>query len=320
MKSTPDVSVVMSVYNGETQLEATIRSVLDQQGVNLEFIIVDDGSTDNSLDILRRFAASDARIVLIHQENKGLTQALVRGCAAAKGRLIARQDSGDLSLSGRIALQVEFMNRNPNVVINSCGTRYLTEAHEFMFERRFSETPVDATRLLRAESTGAIRGVTHHGSTMFRCDAYRRVGGYRFPFYFAQDLDLWTRLTDHDLLSFLPEILYEATFSPGGVSGGYNREQTKLTELIIQLRRCREAGQSEDDLLRKATCVRPRLNGEPVWRRRVRMARGLYFVAQILRQNRNPGCVKYYRKALSCNPAHWRALFGLLLARVPNGS
>ena len=82
----PEVSVVMSVYNGASHLRASIDSILQQDGVDFEFIIVDDGSTDESPSILDDYAARDARIRLIHQENQGLTKALIRGCAEARGK------------------------------------------------------------------------------------------------------------------------------------------------------------------------------------------------------------------------------------------
>ena len=92
----------MSVYNGATELSVTIDSVLTQDGVGLEFIIVNDGSTDATGSLLDDYARRDARVRVIHQENKGLTASLIRGCAAANGEFIARQDVGDISLGGTV--------------------------------------------------------------------------------------------------------------------------------------------------------------------------------------------------------------------------
>jgi len=85
----------MSVYNGGTALAATLDSVLAQEGVAFEFIVVDDGSTDGSGALLDDHAQRDERLRVIHQDNRGLTRALIRGCAAARGPFIARQDAGD---------------------------------------------------------------------------------------------------------------------------------------------------------------------------------------------------------------------------------
>ena len=86
MSSIPDISVVMSVYNGADRLRETMESVLSQEGVSLEFIVIDDGSTDGSDVTLADYARHDARIRILHQQNQGLTRALITGCEAAKGR------------------------------------------------------------------------------------------------------------------------------------------------------------------------------------------------------------------------------------------
>src|SRR5262245_30164988 len=100
MNTRPEVSVMMSVYNGASHLAATLDRILSQEGVALEFIVVNDGSTDKSSQILNDYAQRDSRLRVIHQENTGLTRALIRGCDAARGEFIARNDAGDISLPG----------------------------------------------------------------------------------------------------------------------------------------------------------------------------------------------------------------------------
>jgi glycosyltransferase involved in cell wall biosynthesis len=95
MIDSPDVSVVMSVYNDATYLCGAVESILIQEGVSFEFIIIDDGSTDGSGQILDEYAAKDSRIRVVRQQNRGLTRALIAGCAMARGKYIARQDSDD---------------------------------------------------------------------------------------------------------------------------------------------------------------------------------------------------------------------------------
>lgn len=95
MPRSPTVSVVMSVFNGARYLSASIASILSQEDVDFELIIVDDGSTDATPGLLAEFAARDARVRVIRQDNSGITQALIRGCAAARGTFIARQDADD---------------------------------------------------------------------------------------------------------------------------------------------------------------------------------------------------------------------------------
>ena len=94
----PLVSVVMSVYNSEKYLKEAIESILNQTYTNFEFIIVNDGSTDSSLDIIQEYMKKDERIVLISRDNKGLPYSLNEGIEKAKGKYIARMDADDISL------------------------------------------------------------------------------------------------------------------------------------------------------------------------------------------------------------------------------
>ncbi len=105
----PTVSVVMSVFNSAGSLNRTLDSIMGQAGVEFEFIVVNDGSTDDSGEILDRRSELDSRLVVLHQENTGLTIALRRGCEIAKGRYIARQDAGgDVSFANRLSKQERF--------------------------------------------------------------------------------------------------------------------------------------------------------------------------------------------------------------------
>src|SRR5262249_28353754 len=134
MSGNPHVSVVMSVYNGAPYLHRSVESVLSQQGVDLEFIVVNDGSVDQSLEILRQFATVDDRVRVISQENRGLTKALIVGCAAARGQYIAPQDAGDVSLPDRLRKQLELIRKTPNAAFVSCGTRYLGPHCEHLYD------------------------------------------------------------------------------------------------------------------------------------------------------------------------------------------
>src|SRR5512134_3441174 len=114
---TPEISVVMGVCNAGERLAATIESVRSQEGVDLELVIVDDGSTDGSAAIIAGCAAADPRIRAIRQPNRGLTAALIAGCAASRAGLIARQDAGDLSLPGRLRAQREHLEAHGDTVL-----------------------------------------------------------------------------------------------------------------------------------------------------------------------------------------------------------
>ena len=96
------ISVILPVYNGEKYLKESIESILNQTYTNFEFIIIDDGSKDSSLEIIKEYEKEDERIIVISRENKGLVASLNEGIATAKGKYIARMDADDVSLSERL--------------------------------------------------------------------------------------------------------------------------------------------------------------------------------------------------------------------------
>ena len=105
------VSVIMSVFNGEPFLRAALESMFHQTFTDFEFIIIDDGSTDRSSDIIREY--SDPRVILLKQDNQGIAMALNRGLSIAQGEYIARQDADDISHPERFRLQLEFLDAHP---------------------------------------------------------------------------------------------------------------------------------------------------------------------------------------------------------------
>jgi glycosyltransferase involved in cell wall biosynthesis len=117
--SNPEITVVMSVYNAELYLDDSITSILEQTYRNFEFIIINDGSTDDSLNIIKKYKHLDERIVLISRENQGLIVSLNDGLKLAKGKYVARMDADDVSFKNRFKEQIEFMDKDN---IDICGS------------------------------------------------------------------------------------------------------------------------------------------------------------------------------------------------------
>ncbi len=118
------ISVVMPVYNGEKYLKEAIDSILNQTYTNFEFIIINDGSTDKSEEIIKSY--KDKRIILVNnEENLRLPRTLNKGIDLAKGQYIARMDADDVSLPHRFAKQVEFMEKNPEIGVSGTGVKYI---------------------------------------------------------------------------------------------------------------------------------------------------------------------------------------------------
>lgn len=135
--TTPIVSVVMSVFNGERFLREAVESILDQSFTDFEFIVVDDGSTDGSASILDSYQSYDARVKVHHHEHGGLIKSLNRGCSLAQAKYIARMDADDVASKDRLSWQVDFMEAHPEIGvlggavewIDAMGKSLLTQRH-----------------------------------------------------------------------------------------------------------------------------------------------------------------------------------------------
>ncbi len=306
----PVVSVVMSVFNGASALPRTLEGLSLQQGVAFETVIVNDGSTDGTAELLDRWCSGAPGRHVLHQDNQGLTAALVVGCGAVRGRYIARQDAGDVSLPGRLARQAAMLDADPEVVLISAGTHFMDDEGELLYEVVMDDAAVTAS--LTAEDPRDLRGPPHHGSTMFRRDAYLAAGGYRTAFRVAQDLDLWIRLVEEGRVASLPEVLYRADSSPGAISFNRRHLQQEATRLIAAARDCRRRGESEKAVLDEAR----RVTSQPARGGRQSAADYHYFIAGCQRRNRPESAMRNYRRALAANPLYWRAALRWLQCRL----
>ena len=301
--TTPAVSVVMSVYNGAETLAGALLSVLEQQGCDFEFVVVDDGSIDASGDMLDRWSARDSRLRILHQENRGLTRALIRGCAEARGEVIARQDAGDRSLPGRLAVQHRYLSEYPDTVLVSCGTRFIGPKGEALYE--VTRVGEELSEGLARLDVNRITGTPHHGATMFRRDAYRAAGGYRQTFRAAQDLDLWLRLAELGGCWGLSPILYEARLEPNSISMSRRDEQFRAAALGIECALRRRSGQDESALL-AAGYTQGGL--APASQARQRKSDFYYFVGSCLRKRSPEAARRYFDLALKENPLFLQAM------------
>lgn len=290
------LSVVMAVFNGATTLAATLDSILAQSDRDFELIVVDDGSTDATPSILASY--SDARIRVITQPNAGLTRALIRGCAEARTEVIARHDCGDRSHPERFARQLALLE---NATVVSCATRFVDPDGDLLYVARADGD--DVRRSLLHDDAGHIHALPHHGSAMFRRDAYVRAGGYRAEFRVAQDLDLWIRIAQSGgTFAIADEVLYDATVEVRSISGVAREAQVASTEIAVALRDGR--GSLADAAAVAPARVTPR--GE---------AAALYFIGKCLLQQRNRKGLRYLREAVRKDPWHWRAWVSLILYR-----
>jgi len=307
MTAVPYVSVVMGVYNTARYLRAAIDSVLAQQGVDFEFIIVDDGSTDETPGILAEASAHDSRVRIITQTNAGLTQALIRGCAAARGRYIARQDGDDLSMPDRLRLQAGMLDADPSLVFVSCWSEVIGPGGEPLIKYQRPGTKAAAKGMLLRERCGP----PGHGSVMFRRDAYESVGGYRALFYYAQDSDLWLRLANVGELNYVQRVLYHYRISAESISGRLHATKLPYARLIDELHLARQNGEDETDILQRFVPPERQNKRSPSSADSTQ-----YFIARCLIAKRDARARIYLRACLLANPLNLRAWCLLPIAEI----
>lgn len=234
----PIVSIVMSVYNGERFIRESVDSILNQTFRDFELIIINDGSSDKTMEILKSY--NDNRIILIIQKNMGLAKALNNGIAMAKGRYIARQDADDKSDLDRLEKQVNYMEANLSVGL--LGTMFKVIDENGTFQRNSClpvEEEIIKERLIEINQFC-------HGSVMMRKEALEKVGVYRDYFKYAQDYDLWLRISESFQVSNLPEPLYCYRELRNAISSNHIVKQSKYAGVaaMMALQR-REKGTDE---------------------------------------------------------------------------
>ena len=199
----PKVSVVMSVFNGALWVDEAIESIAKQSVRDWEFIIIDDGSTDETPQILAKWAANDSRIRVFTTANQGLTRALNRALELTKGSYIARQDADDRSYPTRLERQTDFLDRHPDVVLLGTGAKLLGEKRTPFRTAIQPAHDVDIARKMQKQNA------FFHSSVMMRGAAIRQAGGYDPDFVRAQDYELWFRLMEQGKAANLSEALID---------------------------------------------------------------------------------------------------------------
>lgn len=208
----PRVSVIMPVYNGEKYLKKAIEGILSQTFKDFELIIINDGSNDKTLEIIKSYA--DSRIRLISQENKGIIYSLNRGIAESRGKYIARMDADDISLPERLEKQREFLENNPEYGI--IGSTY------FIMNQDGAITGVQPVLLYDEDLKNEIifQTVFGHGTVMMRKNIINWLGGYSDSknSLHVEDYELWIRIAQKTKIANLPDILYIWRVNPEGIS------------------------------------------------------------------------------------------------------
>lgn len=210
MSDVPCVSVVMPVYNGEIYLKDALQSILNQSLKNIEIIIVNDGSTDNSIDIIESF--SDKRIKLINQENRGLAKSLNTAVYAASAKYIARMDADDICHKDRLLEQFNFLEKNSSYVIVGTNALYIDKDGVELYKSNCFTNDEEIKKNLP-------KTPFFHSSVMFLRDVFVAAGGYfeKIP-QFGEDAILWNKMSKYGKFCNLEGIYLKYRIVPSSIT------------------------------------------------------------------------------------------------------
>ena len=188
------VSILLPAYNAAQYVEDAVVSTLRQTHREFELLLIDDGSTDGTSEILARLAATDSRIRLISQPNMGMGASLNAAAEEARYDWLVRMDADDVMPPNRLERQLAFLEAHPHVVLTSSLVKYIDRSGRFIGQNRSDY--VCAANIARDLRSNELIGFPHP-AVMIRRDAFRTVGGYRPCFWPCDDLDLWGRVLEH---------------------------------------------------------------------------------------------------------------------------
>lgn len=226
----PRVTVLMAVYNGAAYLRQAMDSILAQTFRDFEFLIINDGSTDDSRAIVASY--NDSRIrILDNPENIGLTRSLNRGLAEARGELIARQDADDVSFPYRLEKEVVFLDARPHLALVGAQTRFISERGRSRASRLWWK----ATTSAGIQFQLLFDSPFVHTSVLFRRKiVWGALGGYDEKFRSNQDFELWSRLLrNHDAVN-MEEVLVEFRAHPASISANYSSVDVRRIESVFE--------------------------------------------------------------------------------------
>ena len=198
----PDISIIMSVYNGEAYLAEAIESVINQTFKNWELIVINDCSTDSTAEILEGFSKKDERIkVHTNEVNLKLPSSLNKAISLSEGKYIARMDADDICLSDRFLKQYEFMEKNSDVALSSC--RFLTVKNGvYASGGAGGRCDSEALRALLLVANPIL-----HPGVIAKAEVMKKFN-YDTTLTCTEDLELWTRMAmENQKMQILPECL-----------------------------------------------------------------------------------------------------------------
>ncbi len=182
----PEISVIMPVYNAGKYIEQAINSILNQTFIDYEFIIIDDGSEDNSVEIIKSF--DDSRIKFYQKEKKGIVEQLNFGIEKSTAYLIARMDADDISLPDRLETQFKHLKGNKDLGLVGCNVSFIDNNGKKIIDKYYPEKNNEIEYMMPI-----LTSVCHAASLTYK-SALKKVGEYTNSYEYAEDQDLFLRM------------------------------------------------------------------------------------------------------------------------------
>ena len=248
----PSITVLMPVYNAQTYLAEAIESILNQSHKDFELICMNDGSTDNSLNILLGYQKCDPRIKVLSQENQGVVGSRNNALTHAKSEYIALMDADDVCDPTRFEKQLAFLKANPDHV--AVGS-FLIRSDPYGFPAGTQKPPLNHETIDAALLKGNGSAITQ-ATMMIRTSALKAINGWSPKYNFVEDLDMQLRLAEQGKLANLPRTLYTYRRHLGSFCvSNYKTMCTQIEDIVNDAHKRRNTG----NLVRLDT-LRPDLN------------------------------------------------------------
>lgn len=216
----PNVSVILPIYNAERYLSFAVESVLSQTLRDFELLALDDGSTDKSLEILRKLSTKDSRIRILQRENRGLVTTLNELINNSRGRYLARMDADDICHPERFERQCTYLDAHPKCVAVGSAVLFIDPEGSPLcpFPCKTSHEDID---------NSLLSGVSEiwHPSAMLRKSAVQEINGYNGQYRHAEDVDFFLRLAEVGVLANLPDVLLEYRQHTASIGYSFRKEQ-----------------------------------------------------------------------------------------------
>lgn len=235
-KNKPLVSVVMPVFNGDRFINKAIESILNQTLKDFEFIIINDASTDKSLQIINKYKSKDKRIKLINnRKNIHMSQSINLGISKAKSDLIARMDQDDIAFPERLKVQYAFLKSHPKVAIVGNNILTVNEFDSITGKRTYPTTSKDLKKIMFRYSPFA------HPTVMFRKKIFQDLGGLDLRMVPCEDTDFWFKLGVNQEFASIPSYLLKYRITITSMSH-HNVKKTEIMGFKIKINAIRKYG------------------------------------------------------------------------------